>query len=643
MPNGFIPSLSRYGLPISQHNHSALEVNARQRRNKRSYEGPSRDKTPKKPQPAIIPTMDLTLSSDEEGQQPLPAKSPQPQTSPQVAGNPPSTSNTPSIFGPHTFTPALASQPPAARSPSPSIFRSPSVTPAPALPVTADRSKPLPSSPRLTQPSEKKSNTDLNEHTIISSGPTGRRQGTISFPERKRIPVADHLEQGLLDQITSSVPELWADRHASHSQRRTKVAKPSATDISSQRAAAKGKASLDPRKSHNRPSKNAPQRSKPKAQKDRSLKSFTKVANDVNKRNERVFTQQARSPSPRPREETPVLSELDENLEEQIIRTTAGAPPSTHKPRPRAFAALRPPSPAVSFLDIARGPGTSRPLHTFRYRVSIHTGSHEIPEVITCDDDIEELSRHWSNGAHANRFLEEHMVAKVGGMENVKEKWTTQVDWEKLLMVKITTTDGVKLVGWVNRDLTESKAGSDKGRRLPKLRHWILRVQLHRHREEISAKTGDDSERQSMERKAPISTLLDETDTESDADSDSDDAVGSDGEITLGMPTPNFGRIEVDDIQTITFTDRELANSQAGSLFLQHTRVKRELAGALDDYWWATHVKPVHQEAENAIQESDGDGLYRVDFDTGNMRSRLGYDRIMVNVTEQEDVIGPKQ
>ncbi|KAJ8132575.1 hypothetical protein O1611_g1045 [Lasiodiplodia mahajangana] len=88
-----------------------------------------------------------------------------------------------------------------------------------------------------------------------------------------------------------------------------------------------------------------------------------------------------------------------------------------------------------------------------------------------------------------------------------------------------------------------------------------------------------------------------------------------------------------------TFTIREMANERAGELFLKNSKVDRRFAQPGDVFWWQCNAIPEHKKAAAAARKPGR--LYEAALQAYDMNDRLGWDQLIVNVHEVDDIKGP--
>lgn len=170
----------------------------------------------------------------------------------------------------------------------------------------------------------------------------------------------------------------------------------------------------------------------------------------------------------------------------------------------------------------------------------------------------------------------------------------------KLLKVELTLTNGEKSVLWVERrlvdlqhDLTNKKRALKKwSANRPKLPLYIVECEF-------------------MTRMT--------TETPQQVPGESDESIPAMPREQVGALS---GEIELYRLPLAPFTERELANEHAGTLFLEHSRVREEIRWPVDDYWWEEHAVAIHMEAEKVARMPEA--LYVAEMYTHDMNTRLG-------------------
>ncbi|KAI1364142.1 hypothetical protein F5Y08DRAFT_307588 [Xylaria arbuscula] len=237
----------------------------------------------------------------------------------------------------------------------------------------------------------------------------------------------------------------------------------------------------------------------------------------------------------------------------------------------------------------------------------------------------------------ANEYLNRSTSPEtVGGIDAIVSRTSTLEGPQRLLKVDIRLSDGEHYISWVEQDMVvlsslKAKMRNSKqwapGERA-KYPHYVVTCDL------ITYET------------CPVSYSTGKPQPEGNDDDETDEA---DSEETASMPSEDDDEwvfsgtnidTRIDRLPLATFTFREMANECAGLLFLEKSKVDREIVTPEDVWWWEQHALPEHRRAVEAARRPDG--LYHlamvVDDDTG---SRLGWSQIIVSVHEVPDVVGP--
>ncbi|KAI0850915.1 hypothetical protein F5Y00DRAFT_268006 [Daldinia vernicosa] len=237
-------------------------------------------------------------------------------------------------------------------------------------------------------------------------------------------------------------------------------------------------------------------------------------------------------------------------------------------------------------------------------------------------NDPPELPGTFVNREQANAKLAEimHHDDTKGGMAALTRSVVYEYTPSKLLKVTRTLTNGEERVLWVERRLVNLQHDLTKKERA--LKKWSAnRPKLPLYIVECEFMTRTTTE-------TPQQVLGEESD---------------DGSIPAVLPHEQVGafsgEIELYRLPLVIFTERELANEHARTLFLEHSRIKEEIRRPIDDYWWAQHAVVIHEEADKAARMPDA--LYVAEMYTHDMNTRLGFDMIRVAVHAVDDVNGP--
>ncbi|KAI1179958.1 hypothetical protein F4777DRAFT_574246 [Nemania sp. FL0916] len=235
-------------------------------------------------------------------------------------------------------------------------------------------------------------------------------------------------------------------------------------------------------------------------------------------------------------------------------------------------------------------------------------------EIILEDDDVSDKAIAlgvFADREKANAYLDKGMSVKdLGGLDAIMSRTVTLEGAERLLRVEVVLANGVKHQGWVERGVKTLKTLKKKERMLvrwqpklrPKFTHYVVSCDLL---------TYDTSTVVYCE----------------DSDSDEDVAAGI-------QVTPRIEKTHV-----ATFTLREMANEDAGKVFLYNSAVPPQFAQPKDVWWWQHNALPEHKRALDAVRETGG--LYEAKLKAYDMNTRLGWDEIVVRVHEVSDVQGP--
>ncbi|KAI1313527.1 hypothetical protein F5Y03DRAFT_405117 [Xylaria venustula] len=248
-------------------------------------------------------------------------------------------------------------------------------------------------------------------------------------------------------------------------------------------------------------------------------------------------------------------------------------------------------------------------------------------DIILDDEDMHNRAMtdySFADREKANKYLDRKTSPEVvGGLDAIVSRTSSLEGPERLLRVDITLANGEHHLMWVERDMVVLKSLPLKKRiqeqwkpnPRPKLPHYIVTCDLIRYDTNLVVRR-------------------DEADDSDDADtrslSDYDVGVGS-----YGVDV----EVQMEKLPPATFTIREKANEHAGKLFLEQTKVDRRFVEPSDAHWWQYNVLPEHRMALSAARRPDG--LYNIEMDVYDMSSRLGWNQILVHVTEVDDVNGP--
>ncbi|KAI1661650.1 hypothetical protein F4813DRAFT_398246 [Daldinia decipiens] len=237
----------------------------------------------------------------------------------------------------------------------------------------------------------------------------------------------------------------------------------------------------------------------------------------------------------------------------------------------------------------------------------------------TNQNDPQELPGLFVNREQANAELDKitHHDNIEGGMTAVTRRLAYVYTPSKLLKVELTLTNGEERILWVERRLVDLQHDLTKKERAlkkwspnrPKLALYIVECEF-------------------MTRGT--------TETPQQAPEESDGSIPAMSHEQVGALS---GETELYRLPLTIFTERGLANEHAGTLFLNHSRVKEEIRWPVDDDWWAEHAVPIHREAEKAARIPKA--LYAAEMYTHDMNTRLGFDKIRVAVSAVDDVNGP--
>ncbi|KAI0969342.1 hypothetical protein F4678DRAFT_463603 [Xylaria arbuscula] len=248
-------------------------------------------------------------------------------------------------------------------------------------------------------------------------------------------------------------------------------------------------------------------------------------------------------------------------------------------------------------------------------------------DIILDDEDMQERAitdYSFADREKANKYLDRKTSPEVvGGLDAIVNRTTTLEGPERLLKVDITLANGEHHLMWVERDMVVLKNLPLKKRiqeqwkpnPRPKFPHYSVTCDLIRYDTSlVTRRAGADN-------------------------SDDDDTTTlSDYDVRIGSYGVDI-ELQIQKLPSATFTIREKANEYAGKLFLEQTKVDRRFAEPSDVHWWRCNVLPGHKMAVSAARRVDG--LYEMEMDVHDMSSRLGWNQILVHVTEVDDVNGP--
>ncbi|KAI1426139.1 hypothetical protein F5Y12DRAFT_713588 [Xylaria sp. FL1777] len=243
-------------------------------------------------------------------------------------------------------------------------------------------------------------------------------------------------------------------------------------------------------------------------------------------------------------------------------------------------------------------------------------------ELILDDEDKDKKAitvRGFANREEANKYLDSNTSSKgVGGLENIVSRTATLEGPERLLKVDLMLSDGQHHLMWVERGIVALKNLGSKKRNQeqwkanprPKIPHYIVTCDL--------IKLGTSIVTRSDEHDDDNATSL----------SDQDNELGS---------YCVQSDLHIEKLHPETFTIRELANLYAGEVFLEKLQVDEREPSEV--YWRECNVLPEHKKAEAEARKPDG--LYQIEMEVYDMSSRFGWNKILVQVTEVDDVTGP--
>ncbi|KAI0426483.1 hypothetical protein F5Y09DRAFT_318737 [Xylaria sp. FL1042] len=243
-------------------------------------------------------------------------------------------------------------------------------------------------------------------------------------------------------------------------------------------------------------------------------------------------------------------------------------------------------------------------------------------DIILDDEDKEERAmtvKSFADREKANKWLDKNTSPEaVGGFEAIASRTITVEGPERLLKVDINMANGEHHILWVERSLVELRKLDNKRREQEqwkptprqKLPHYVVTCDLLRYDTNLFSRH--------------------------------DDAGGSDDMMTSLDQDAEIGvnvQLHIEKLPPATFTIREFANEYAGKLFLEKSKVDRHFAEPADVFWWQHNAVPEHKRAVAAACKPDG--LYELTMEAYDMSSRLGWNQILVHVTEVDDVAGP--
>ncbi|KAI1150088.1 hypothetical protein F4825DRAFT_468384 [Nemania diffusa] len=242
--------------------------------------------------------------------------------------------------------------------------------------------------------------------------------------------------------------------------------------------------------------------------------------------------------------------------------------------------------------------------------------------VIT-DEDLKfvQTYRSFADRKRANEWLDKNSVPEtIGGLEAIVRRTASFEGPERLLRVELQSTENEYYYMWVDRiKVTLSEQTADKRKQeqwkptpRAKLPHFVVTGSLG---------TTSDSK--------PVFAV---------AGSDDGMSLGSLAVPLKGMEGEQFG-LDFENLPMATFTIREMANEHARQLFCEHTRVDPRWAKQADVDWWKRVVKPELLREMRAC--SGPDGLFSLHWEAHDMSPRLGWNKIMVEVTKVDDISGP--
>ncbi|KAI1268701.1 hypothetical protein F5Y18DRAFT_376464 [Xylariaceae sp. FL1019] len=258
--------------------------------------------------------------------------------------------------------------------------------------------------------------------------------------------------------------------------------------------------------------------------------------------------------------------------------------------------------------------------------------THKWGYVIMCAEDVNLVSddadldklpairlREFSDRKQANEFLDKNTSATSmsEGVEAIAKR-SSSLSADLLLKVDIELSNGRRDIMWVKRDkvkvLTDLPLGQKRQKQWhpaprPKFRQYIVECEKYLKEYDIQPYEEGESSAAAFRR-----------------------AYYANAAITTN-------EIEITKLGMRSFTDRAEANAYAAKLFLKEAAVPEHLKPSqMDVFWWRENALPFNEHAE---QKMFPDGLYEVEMEAKDMRSRVGYDKIAVFVREIDDVTGP--
>lgn len=234
----------------------------------------------------------------------------------------------------------------------------------------------------------------------------------------------------------------------------------------------------------------------------------------------------------------------------------------------------------------------------------------------------------------ANEYLHRSTSPEtLGGIDAIVSRTSTIEGPQRLLKVDIQLSDGQHYISWVEQDMvviSELKAKMRKSKQWApgeraKFPHYAVTCDL------ITYET------------CPVTFSTEKPQAEQNDDDDDEEenheatgVVGKNGRLVFSGTNIDT---RVEKLPLATFTFREMANEFAGLLFLEKSKVGREVVTPNDVQWWERTALPEHRRAVAAARRPNG--LYELAMEAHDMGSRLGWNQIMVYVHEVPDVIGP--
>lgn len=245
--------------------------------------------------------------------------------------------------------------------------------------------------------------------------------------------------------------------------------------------------------------------------------------------------------------------------------------------------------------------------------------------------------RTFTDRAKANEYVDKKTSADALplGLDSIASRTTTLTGPSRLLKVDLVLTTGEHHLMWVTRDLVSlATLKEDKKKQLQwqaqprrSIPHYVVTCDLlvfDRHRADHYAH-------------APMPR---------------DEISASDG--ILDSRVCRAVKWGGGGTGVKTFTVRQMANRYAAQLFLDTTKVDPLTATAADVAWWMRNVVPIHERAESIACREVPEGGEPVDNDeleaglycasltvSGLVGPRTGWDQIIVEVHEVDDIQGP--